>query len=174
MSRVIALGRLALAVPLGIIALGAVSVANPSAQQGGPAEQSQAPRISQAQINRADALASSHQFTRELLSGNDYTVVADGPWHAVNSDEVLGVARLIRFAQPLSFGQRRWPQIQYNTRDDTYRPFSAEFAVQGLQEVSLLVDLRSDRVVAVNPEIYADIVTGDVSEVPESPQKGES
>jgi hypothetical protein len=165
--------RLALFLPIAIIALGGYAIADsPGPNVVSRSIDGRPPQVDGSQKAAAALLASRHDFLRDLLKGRDYQVVSEGAWHGFD-DQLLGVAQLIRFSEPQDVDARRWPQIQYNPNNDTYRPFDSLFTVTGLTEIQVLIDLRSQRVVAVNPEIYVDIIPIDVSGVPESLEVGE-
>ena len=75
---------------------------------------------------------------------------SQGPWHS--GSRLIGVARNVSFRDPLTLGPVSLPDASWDNATDDYTPFTHHYdSIVGLRNVSILIDLEVNRVVAIQP-----------------------
>lgn len=120
----------------------------PGSARPGPPE----PTLSADQENRALELVAADPTAQQVLEGKDYEVSRMGPWGGERGDPLIGAAMMLRFSQPESFPMRAWPFIDYRPGEDPpYRKATWEFGASNVTDMEVMVDLRRERVVSIDP-----------------------
>ena len=133
----------------------------------------QIPTLSPANIAEADKIVSELSSTfpdldktlRDLLIRLPHE--QQGPWHSAKDYRLIGVAREVTLPAPLTLGRVSLPDVQWNEASDDYTPFTFHYdSIVELRKVSLLIDLKLNRVVAIQPVEAEEITPSDKTDFP--------
>ncbi len=132
------------------------SNARDPAQVGPTLNPEQAPTLSPAQRARALEVVEADKRLKGLLADRSYTVSEAGPWTRNGHGRgQLGAALLLNLKGSAAELEGDWPTMNYATTDDSaatpYTSAAVRRRAENVAALSVLVDLRHDRVVSVTP-----------------------
>lgn len=126
----------------------------------------------------ADDIAEADQIIKDLptaLPDLDKTLLdlltslppeEQGPWHAKDL-RLIGVSRHVILPQPLTLGPVSLPDIAWDEATDDYKPFTFHYdSIVGLRTVTISIDLKLGRVVAIQPDEAKKVTPNDKTEFP--------
>lgn len=118
------------------------------------------PTLTPAEAARASALALADPAIERLVAGQAVEVERIGPWTTFGDEaagrpsELIGAAVEIALPAPISVRGQRVPELIYDSREATSTPYQtvqSRLDADGVQSLTVLVDLRTERVVGVIP-----------------------
>lgn len=115
------------------------------------------PELSPGDVKRSSEIIAGDPLLQELSRLGDFRTEDRGPWHTSEMD-LLGVSELMSFSEPVTLEKATWPALQYDVGRHSYEPFSLTYSkLNAITEVRVLVDLRTETVVAITPLVGEDI-----------------
>lgn len=141
-------------------------------EPSGPAE----PTLGAEREARALEVIEGDERAQRFLAGRDYELARGGPWtiDSPQGFEVFGADLELRLAEPASYPQQDWPVVEHDAAlDPPYRERSLPMAADNVRQLRVLVDLRRDRVVSVEPVIDENIQIKPGPGFPTNPPTGE-
>ena len=108
----------------------------------------------------------------DLLITTPHT--SQGVWHSSGDLRLIGVLRNVSFPDPVTLGPVSLPDTSWDNATDDYTPFTFHYdSIVGLRRVSILIDLKVDRVVAIQPGDAKSITESDRTVFPTPIDPGE-
>ncbi|HEU0024625.1 MAG TPA: hypothetical protein VFQ12_08340 [Thermoleophilaceae bacterium] len=146
--------RLLIGLVLGAVAVAAVLAAatGGSGPEPEPASRPIAePKLSAAQRERVRSLLRGDEELGGILKGNPVEIAQMGPWSGA-AHEFIGASAIVRISEPLSFPMMNWPVVDADPPGDApYEEHELELRAENVTELVVNVDLRSERVVGIDP-----------------------
>jgi hypothetical protein len=119
------------------------------------------PELSAAQQSRALELVAGDPALQRIVGNAPYDVTEIGPWGGENGEPLTGAGLRLQLAKPTSVDMKSWPVVDFRPAEDPpYSIRSITMGATGLRELQILVDLRSDQVVSIDPLEVAKIIPG--------------
>lgn len=118
------------------------------------------PALTASQAAQGAAIATADSAIAGLIAGAEYRVARTGPWTSFGSEatgktsELIGAAVEIVLAVPISIRGKQAPELIYDVAEATSTPYQtvrSTLDADGVQSLTVLVDLRTEKVVGVIP-----------------------
>jgi hypothetical protein len=110
------------------------------------------PTLTAGQRGGARAVLARDPALRAIVRADRYRISRIGPWTGERG-QLLGAAVLLKLATPLR-GQRAWPLMRYDHTEKSTPPYRVRverLVVGDATEIDALVDLRTGKVVSLQP-----------------------
>jgi hypothetical protein len=110
------------------------------------------PTLTAGQRGAAKTLLARDPALKAIVRADRYTIARMGSWTGERG-QLLGAAAVLKLATPLH-GLRAWPLMRYDHTEKTtppYRTRAEQLVVRNATEIDTLVDLRTGRVVSLQP-----------------------
>lgn len=112
---------------------------------------------------RVDAALRSHPAMKPLLAKATYTVMRQGPWTRMRTQERIGLVLEARLSEPVDTPMQRWPSVHWDEAADTYDIQPIEARYTGVSKVLVHLD-TAYAVVAVDPLDHQSMTLGPSSQ----------
>jgi len=121
-----------------------------------------APTLTDLDIRRADVITAADPATKLIFGQRNPVKTGDYPWTDFDNN-LIGIVQEWQFSPAASWPMQHWPSIRFDRNSGNpllYDRYYSQRSVSNASALDVYVDLRTNMVVAIEPDFEAEITPG--------------